>query len=86
MFQPIKILIVETIDLKYQVMEFDPTKEKTKALMEFFENYNREVNGIDIKLLKKTVSHIVIDTEGDVILKFINGVEISNRQVANDGE
>ena len=67
-------------------MEYDPTKEKTKALMEFFEKYNREVNGLDIKLLKKTVSHIVIDTEGNVILKFINGVEISNRQVANDGE
>lgn len=86
MFQPIKKLIVETINLKYQAMEFDPTKEKTKALMEFFEKYDREVNGLDIKLLKKTVSHIVIDTEGDVILKFINGVEISNRQVTDDGE
>ena len=85
MFQPIRKLIVDIIDKKFSVMEFDPTKEKTGVLCSFFENYKSENKGLDLILLKKTVSCIFIDRDGNVRVKFINGAEVTNKQV-NDNE
>lgn len=78
MFQPIRKLIVDIIDKKFSVMEFDPTKEKTGVLCSFFENYKSENKGLDLILLKKTVSCIFIDGDGNVRVKFINGAEVTN--------
>ena len=84
MFQPIKKLIIDSLIEKYDYLNFDPSKEITDELCEFLKNYKKNKDSLDISFMKMVISKIIVQRDGDIKIRFVNGKEISNRQVVDD--
>ncbi len=81
MFQPIKSLIYSSINDKYNAMDFDTSKQFTTALCEYISNHKMKADILDLRFMKIAVSKIVIEADGKIKIRFLNGQEISERQV-----
>ncbi len=82
MFNPIKKLIVESIIEKFDYLEFDPSKEITEELCRVLKEYKKD--SLNISFMKMVVSQIIVQRDGDIKVRFVNGKEISNKQVIED--
>ncbi len=85
LFQPIKQLIFESQALKFSVMGFDMSKEKTLALCDYFTDYTGDFKELDLDFIKTVVSKIIVEADGKIRIRFVNGQEISERQVTENG-
>ena len=86
MFHPIMKLIYETVTDKFSEMELDPSAAVSDALYDLFSEYKPEdEQALDIPLMKKTVSAIIIRPDGNIRIRFVNGKEIGNEEVRDNG-
>lgn len=86
MFHPIMKLIYETVTDKFSEMELDPSAAVSDALYDLFSEYEPEdEQALDIPFMKKTVSAIIIQPDGNIRIRFVNGKEIGNEEVRDNG-
>ena len=86
MFHPIMKLIYETVTAKFSEMELDLSAAVLDALYDLFSEYEPEdEQALDIPFMKKTVSAIIIQPDGNIRIRFVNGKEIGNEEVCNNG-
>ncbi len=86
MFHPIMKLIYETVMDKFSEMELDPSAAVSDALYDLFSEYEPEdEQALDIPFMKKTVSAIIIQPDGNIRIRFVNGKEIGNEEVRDNG-
>ena len=86
MFHPIMKLIYETVTDKFSEMELDPSAAVSDALYDLFAEYEPEdEQALDIPFMKKTVSAIIIQPDGNIRIRFVNGKEIGNEEVRDNG-
>ena len=86
MFHPIMKLIYETVTDKFLEMELDPSAAVSDALYDLFSEYEPEdEQALDIPFMKKTVSAIIIQPDGNIRIRFVNGKEIGNEEVRDNG-
>lgn len=86
MFHPIMKLIYETVTDKFSEMELDPSVAVSDALYDLFSEYEPEdEQALDIPFMKKTVSAIIIQPDGNIRIRFVNGKEIGNEEVCGNG-
>ena len=86
MFHPIMKLIYETVSDKFLEMELDPSAAVSDALYDLFLEYVPEdEQALDIPFMKKTVSAIIIKPDGNIRIRFVNGKEIGNEEVCDNG-
>ena len=86
MFHPIMKLIYETVTDKFLEMELDPSAAVSDALYDLFSEYVPEdEQALDIPFMKKTVSAIIIKPDGNIRIRFVNGKEIGNEEVCDNG-
>lgn len=86
MFHPIMKLIYETVTDKFSEMELDPSAAVSDALYDLFSEYVPEdEQALDIPFMKKTVSAIIIQPDGNIRIRFVNGKEIGNEEVCDNG-
>ena len=86
MFHPIMKLIYETVTDKFSEMELDPSAAVSDALYDLFSEYEPEdEQALDIPFMKKTVSAIIIQPDGNIRIRFVNGKEIGNEEVRGNG-
>ena len=86
MFHPIMKLIYETVTDKFSEMELDPSAAVSDALYDLFSEYEPEdEQALDIPFMKKTVSAIIIKPDGNIRIRFVNGKEIGNEEVCDNG-
>ncbi len=86
MFHPIMKLIYETVTDKFSEMELDPSAAVSDALYDLFSEYEPEDEQVlDIPFMKKTVSAIIIQPDGNIRIRFVNGKEIGNEEVCDNG-
>ena len=86
MFHPIMKLIYETVTDKFSEMELDSSAAVSDALYDLFSEYEPEdEQALDIPFMKKTVSAIIIQPDGNIRIRFVNGKEIGNEEVRDNG-
>ena len=86
MFHPIMKLIYETVTEKFSEMELDLSAAVSDALYDLFSEYEPEdEQALDIPFMKKTVSAIIIQLDGNIRIRFVNGKEIGNEEVCGNG-
>ena len=86
MFHPIMKLIYETVTDKFSEMELDLSAAVSDALYDLFSEYEPEdEQALDIPFMKKTVSAIIIQPDGNIRIRFVNGKEIGNEEVCDNG-
>ena len=86
MFHPIMKLIYETVTDKFSEMELDPSAAVSDVLYDLFSEYEPEdEQALDIPFMKKTVSAIIIQPDGNISIRFVNGKEIGNEEVRDNG-
>ena len=86
MFHPIMKLIYETVSDKFSEMDLDPSAAVSDALYDLFSEYEPEdEQALDIPFMKKTVSAIIIQPDGNIRIRFVNGKEIGNEEVCDNG-
>lgn len=84
MFQPIKKLIFESVTEKYSVMEHDLSKSVTDTLYAYLSEYKPKKIKLDIPFMKTVVSKIIVQQDGNIRIKLVNGKEISSVEVAEN--
>ena len=67
-------------------MALDPSAAVSDALYDLFLEYVPEdEQALDIPFMKKTVSAIIIQPDANIRIRFINGKEIGNEEVCDNG-
>lgn len=86
MFHPIMKLIYETVTEKFSEMKLDLSAAVSDELYDLFSEYEpRDEQALDIPFMKKTVSAIIIQPDGNIRIRFVNGKEIGNEEVCDNG-
>ena len=81
LFQPIKALLYSAVNDKYNAMDFDTSKRFTNSLCEYVAGYEGDFRQLDIDFMKTTVSKLIIEADGKMRIRFVNGKEISESEV-----
>ena len=86
MFHPIMKMIHENVTDKFSEMSIDPSASVSDELFDLFSEYEPEDEQVlDIPFMKKTVSAIIIQPDANIRIRFINGKEIGNEEVCDNG-
>ena len=86
MFHPIMKMIHENVTDKFSEMAIDPSTSVSDELFDLFSEYKPEdEQALDIPFMKKTVSAIIIQPDANIRIRFINGKEIGNEEVCDNG-
>ena len=86
MFHPIMKMIHENVTDKFSEMTIDPSTSVSDELFDLFSEYEPEDEQVlDIPFMKKTVSAIIIQPDANIRIRFINGKEIGNEEVRDNG-
>ena len=86
MFHPIMKMIYENVTDKFSEMVIDLSTSVSDELFDLFSKYKpRDEQVLDIPFMKKTVSAIIIQPDANIRIRFINGKEIGNEEVCDNG-
>ena len=86
MFHPIMKMIYENVTDKFSEMAIDRSTSISEELFDLFSEYEpRDEQALDIPFMKKTVSAIIIQPDGNIRIRFVNGKEIGNEEVRDNG-
>lgn len=85
MFHPTKKMIYEIASDKFDNMDLDPSKSVSDVLYDFLHEYKPKTDKLDMKLIKKIVTSIVVLADGNINVNLINGRTIGNLEVESNG-
>ena len=76
-YERIKAELFKLVEMKYKCCSYDDVPQNTQYLKKLFSDV-KQLNSLDIELLKKTVRYIVIHCYASIRIELINGVSIIN--------
>ena len=78
-FLPVQKLLYECVSDKFNELIMGTSAEVTDELKKYIVMYESKKKTLDVDFMKNTVSKIIIGSDGNIRLRFINEKEISNK-------
>lgn len=76
-YDRIKNAIMALAELQYECCTYDEVPQKTELLKQILAD-TKQLNDLDIEILKKCVDHITVSHNATIGIEFINGVKLNN--------